>query len=438
MTAAGASGLIGIAYRMSPAQQGHDGHMDADVIVVGAGLAGLVATAELADAGRRVIAARPGAGAANLGGQAFWSFGGLFLVDSPEQRRMGIHDSLDLAWQDWLGTAGFDRDRRTTGRAGGPRPTSTSPRARSAPGCTQQGVRLFPVVGWAERGGYLADGPRQLGAALPHHLGHRTRRGRAVRAPRARGGVDARAGRAALPPSGRRADRHRRRGRRRARHGARAEPRRRGRRARRARRSATSSCARRRSSSRPAASAATTTSCAQTGPTRLGTAPEHMISGVPAHVDGRMLAHHASAPAAASSTPTGCGTTPRASRNWDPIWPRPRHPHPARPVVAVAGRDRASGCRCRCSPGFDTLGTLEHILRTGPRAHAGSCSPRRSSRRSSRSPARSRIPTSPARACAQVLGRVRGGAPAPGRGVQGARARTSSSRDYAAPTWSPA
>src|SRR5690242_21447083 len=82
--------------------------MDADVIVVGAGLAGLVAAAELADAGRRVVVVDQES-AANLGGQAHWSFGGLFFVDSPEQRRMGIRDSLELAWQDWQGTAGFDR-----------------------------------------------------------------------------------------------------------------------------------------------------------------------------------------------------------------------------------------------------------------------------------------------------------------------------------------
>ena len=73
---------------------------------------------------------------ANLGGQAFWSFGGLFLVDSPEQRRLGIRDSLELAWQDWLGTAGFDRDRGPLAPPVGPRPTSSSPRARSGPGCT--------------------------------------------------------------------------------------------------------------------------------------------------------------------------------------------------------------------------------------------------------------------------------------------------------------
>lgn len=82
---------------------------DADVIVVGAGLAGLVAATELADAGKRVIVVDQ-EGEQNLGGQAFWSLGGLFLVDTPEQRRLGIKDSHDLALQDWLGTAAFDRD----------------------------------------------------------------------------------------------------------------------------------------------------------------------------------------------------------------------------------------------------------------------------------------------------------------------------------------
>ncbi len=80
----------------------------ADAIVVGGGLAGLVATAELTARGRRVVLVDQEP-EASLGGQAFWSLGGLFLVDSPEQRRMGIRDSHALAWQDWLGTAGFDR-----------------------------------------------------------------------------------------------------------------------------------------------------------------------------------------------------------------------------------------------------------------------------------------------------------------------------------------
>ena len=64
---------------------------DADVIVVGGGLAGLVAATEIADAGKRVIVLDQ-EGEQNLGGQAFWSFGGLFLVDSPEQRRLRRKD----------------------------------------------------------------------------------------------------------------------------------------------------------------------------------------------------------------------------------------------------------------------------------------------------------------------------------------------------------
>lgn len=81
---------------------------DADLVIVGAGLAGLVAAAEAADAGRSVLLLDQ-EGEQNLGGQAFWSFGGLFLVDSPEQRRLGIRDSRELAMRDWLNTAGFDR-----------------------------------------------------------------------------------------------------------------------------------------------------------------------------------------------------------------------------------------------------------------------------------------------------------------------------------------
>ena len=131
--------------------------MDADVIVVGAGLAGLVATAELADAGRSVILLDQEP-ESNLGGQAHWSFGGLFLVDSPEQRRMGIKDSHELALQDWLGTAGFDRDDDKWPRAWAEAYVDFAAGEKRA-WLHEQGLRLFPVVGWAERGGYLADGP---------------------------------------------------------------------------------------------------------------------------------------------------------------------------------------------------------------------------------------------------------------------------------------
>src|SRR3954451_5733803 len=128
----------------------------ADVIVVGAGLAGLVATAELADAGRRVLLLDQEP-EASLGGQAFWSFGGLFLVDSPEQRRMGIRDSRDLAWQDWLGSAGFDRAEDAWPRRWAEAYVDFAAGEKRA-WLHQQGVRFLPVVGWAERGGYHADG----------------------------------------------------------------------------------------------------------------------------------------------------------------------------------------------------------------------------------------------------------------------------------------
>src|SRR6187402_2748583 len=82
---------------------------NADAIIIGAGLAGLVAAAELVAAGKRVIILEQEP-ESNFGGQAWWSFGGLFLIDSPEQRRMGIRDSYELARADWFGSAGFDRE----------------------------------------------------------------------------------------------------------------------------------------------------------------------------------------------------------------------------------------------------------------------------------------------------------------------------------------
>ncbi len=130
--------------------------MDADAIVVGAGLAGLVAAAELADAGRRVIILDQ-EGEASLGGQAFWSFGGLFFVDSPEQRRLRIHDSRDLALQDWLGSAGFDRAEDHWPRRWAEAYVDFAAGEKRA-WLRAQGLKIFPIVGWAERGGYLANG----------------------------------------------------------------------------------------------------------------------------------------------------------------------------------------------------------------------------------------------------------------------------------------
>ncbi|MFG3019617.1 FAD-binding dehydrogenase [Streptomyces sp. NPDC048254] len=132
--------------------------MDADVIVVGAGLAGLVAAHELTSKGRRVALVDQ-ENAANLGGQAFWSFGGLFLVDSPEQRRLGIKDSLDLAWNDWQGSAQFDRkDDEDSWAVRWARAYVEFAAGEKRPWLQSHGISLLPTVGWAERGDLRATG----------------------------------------------------------------------------------------------------------------------------------------------------------------------------------------------------------------------------------------------------------------------------------------
>ncbi|MFE1885484.1 FAD-binding dehydrogenase [Streptomyces diastatochromogenes] len=132
--------------------------MDADVIVVGAGLAGLVAAHELTSRGRRVALVDQ-ENAANLGGQAFWSFGGLFLVDSPEQRRLGIKDSFDLAWNDWRGSAQFDRlEDEDSWAVRWARAYVEFAAGEKRSWLEGHGITLLPTVGWAERGDLRADG----------------------------------------------------------------------------------------------------------------------------------------------------------------------------------------------------------------------------------------------------------------------------------------
>jgi uncharacterized protein len=129
---------------------------DADVIVVGAGIAGLVAAAELIDARKKVIVVDQ-EGEQSLGGQAFWSLGGLFLVDSPEQRRLGICDSRALALADWLGTAAFDREEDFWPQQWAEAYVDFAAGEKRS-WLRQRGIRFFPVVGWAERGGGNASG----------------------------------------------------------------------------------------------------------------------------------------------------------------------------------------------------------------------------------------------------------------------------------------
>jgi uncharacterized protein len=332
---------------------------DADVIVVGAGLAGLVATAELADAGRSVILVDQEP-EASLGGQAFWSFGGLFLVDSPEQRRMGIRDSRELAMQDWLGSAGFDRPEDEWPRRWAEAYVDFAAGEKRS-WLREQGVRWFPVVGWAERGGYLADGH---GNSVPRfHVTWGT--GPAVVAPfirRIRAAVLS--GRVQL------AFRHRvdslvvSDGVVTGVQGTVLVP---------------SDAARGQASSRNpledfefAAQAVIVTSggiggnhelIRQNWPARLGTPPARMLSGVPAHVDGRMLGIVESAGGRLINRDRMWHYT-EGIENWNPIWPM--HGIRILPGPSSLWLD-ATGQRLPVPlfPGFDTLGTLEHILRTG-------------------------------------------------------------------------
>ncbi|MGB7287192.1 MAG: FAD-binding dehydrogenase [Salaquimonas sp.] len=130
--------------------------LEADVIIVGGGLAGLVAACEAAGRGKSVIILDQ-EGEQSLGGQAFWSLGGLFMVDTPEQRRLRIKDSLELASSDWMGSAQFDRDEDHW-----PRRTAEAyldfAHGEMRPWLHKMGMRWFPIVGWAERGGASANG----------------------------------------------------------------------------------------------------------------------------------------------------------------------------------------------------------------------------------------------------------------------------------------
>ena len=129
---------------------------NADVIVIGAGLSGLVAVAELVEAGQHVIVLDQEP-EASLGGQAWWSFGGLFLVDSPEQRRLRVKDSHDLARQDWYASAEWDREEDANGREWAEAYLAWAA-GEKREWLRSKGISFFPVVGWAERGGYTATG----------------------------------------------------------------------------------------------------------------------------------------------------------------------------------------------------------------------------------------------------------------------------------------
>ncbi|MFF3449759.1 FAD-binding dehydrogenase [Streptomyces sp. NPDC002667] len=332
---------------------------DADVIVIGAGLAGLAATAELVDAGRRVILLDQEP-EQSIGGQAHWSFGGLFFVDSPEQRRMRIKDTHELALQDWMGTAGFDRPEDHWPRRWAEAYVDFAAGEKRS-WLHAQGVRFFPVVGWAERGGYDANGhgnsvPRfhitwGTGPGLVAPFERRVREGvarglvelrfrhRVTGLSRSAGSVDTVTGEV-LEPSG--IERGQASG-----------------------RTVTGSFELR-------AQAVIVTSGGIGGnhdlvranwPERLGTPPERMISGVPAHVDGAMLGIAEGAGARLINRDRMWHYT-EGIQNWNPIWDK--HGIRILPGPSSLWLDaRGNRLPVPLFPGFDTLGTLEHIMKTG-------------------------------------------------------------------------
>jgi predicted oxidoreductase len=381
---------------------------EADVIVVGAGLAGLVATAELADKGKRVILVDQEP-EQSMGGQAFWSFGGLFLVDSPEQRRMRIRDSYDLAWQDWIGTAGFDREEDAWPRKWAEAYVAFAAGEKRA-WLHERGVRFFPVVGWAERGGYGATGP---GNSVPRfHVTWGTGPGliepfvRRVRDAASRGLVSLRfrhrvseyIGTDGIIAGVR---------------GEVLEP---------------GAAERGVSSSRKVvddfelrAQAVIVTSGGIGGnhelvranwPSRLGKPPAHMLSGVPAHVDGRMLGISANA-GARIINPDRMWHYVEGITNWNPIWPM--HGIRILPGPSSLWLD-ATGNRLPVPlyPGFDTLGTLAHIMRTG-HEHTWFVLTRKIIEKEFALSGSEQNPDLTGKSIRGVLGRARGGAPAPVR-----------------------
>jgi predicted oxidoreductase len=338
---------------------------DADVIVVGHGLAGLVATAELVAAGRKVLLLDQ-ENEANLGGQAYWSFGGLFFVNSDEQRLMGVKDTYDLAWQDWLGTAGFDRGVDDPAGQDYWAYKWAQAYVQFAAGEKRSwlaglGMQWFPMVGWAERGGGLADGH---GNSVPRfHVTWGT--GPAVVEPfekKVRAGV----------ASGKVVFKFRHRvdeivttnG---AVTGVRGKI------------LEASTAARGKPSSRTVAGdfdlkapivivasggiGANHDLIRQNWPARLGKAPTSLITGVPAHVDGRMLAITANA-GGRIVNPDRMWHYTEGLRNWDPIWPN--HGIRILPGPSSMWFD-ATGKRFRAPdwPGYDTLHTLGSITASG-------------------------------------------------------------------------
>jgi len=331
-----------------------------DAIIIGGGLAGLVAACELVNRKKRVLILEQ-EGENSLGGQAFWSLGGLFMIDTPEQRRMRIKDNHTLAKNDWMGSAQFDRPEDHWPRKWAEAYLDFAA-GEMRPWLYDMGMRWFPVVGWAERGGSFADGhgnsvPRfhitwgtGLGVLEPFiariqeavsaghaEIKYRHRVTKLTTKNEAITGVE----------------------------GTILE---------------TDTVERGQKSSQKevgnfafdAPNVIVTSGgiggneklVREAWPTeRLGNPPKKMLSGVPHHVDGKMIAISKKAGAATINEDRMWHYT-EGVKNFAPIWPN--HAIRILPGPSSMWFD-AEGNRmpAPCLPGFDTLSTLKHILSTG-------------------------------------------------------------------------
>ncbi len=381
---------------------------EADVIVIGAGLAGLVATAELAAAGKHVILLEQEP-EQSLGGQAFWSLGGVFLVNSPEQRRLRIRDSVELAWQDWEGTAGFDREEDHWPRKWAEAYVNFAAGEKRS-WLYERGIRFLPVVGWAERGGYGATGP---GNSVPRfHVTWGTGPGiiepfiNRVREAASRGHVAMRF-------------RHRVNGliiTNGSVTGARGD--------------VLEPSDVERGVKSPSnvvgdfevfAKAVIVTSggiganhdlVRKNWPARLGNAPTRMLSGVPDHVDGRMLEISETAGASLINRDRMWHYV-EGIANWSSIWTN--HGIRILPGPSSLWLD-ATGKRLPVPlyPGFDTLGTLAHIMQTG-HEHTWFILTQKIIEKEFALSGSEQNPDITGKSFREVAGRARGGAPAPVR-----------------------
>ncbi|WP_320939095.1 FAD-binding dehydrogenase [Lysinibacillus capsici] len=335
--------------------------MKYDVAIVGAGLAGLVAACELIDAKKKVLLVDQEP-ENSIGGQAYWSFGGIFLVNSPEQRRLGIKDSKELAWQDWQGTAGFDRlEDEDSWAYKWARAYVDFAAGEKYDWLKSKGIKFFPVVGWAERGGSLAGGhgnsvPRfhivwgpgpgivkpfvdKVKQAMKEGFIDFKPRHRVDEFVQQEGEITGISGTVLAETFINRGEKSSRLGIGEFSYEAKAVI------------------------VASGGIGANFDLVRKNWPTRLGTPPKNMVCGVPAYVDGRMLEITEHAGGRIVNRDRMWHYT-EGLRNWDPIWPN--HGIRILPGPSSLWFD-AEGNRFHAPnfPGFDTLSTLEAIQKTG-------------------------------------------------------------------------